>query len=192
LSGPPPRVHFLARSPAAGVTDQPGRGMLSCALSACRQRHRALRRANARACQCLRGLTVLTQFLRSSYTVLMPFKVAGVRCATSRWRAYSRRRGAAWPEPHRVLNVPVPEIVLDRPRVVAVVGELVAAGVAQHGLAGHGAPVSSVAARPQHLASVRSRCARRRRRRPRRSRSWPEVRPGMRRPPQSPKARPRG
>jgi hypothetical protein len=34
--------------------------------------------------------------------------------------------------PHRMLDVPVPEVVLDRPRVVAVVGELGAAGVAQH------------------------------------------------------------
>ena len=34
--------------------------------------------------------------------------------------------------PDRVLNVLVPEVVLQRPRVVAGVGELEAAGVAKH------------------------------------------------------------
>jgi hypothetical protein len=32
----------------------------------------------------------------------------------------------------RILNVAMPEVGLDRPRVVAVVGELIAAGVAEH------------------------------------------------------------
>jgi hypothetical protein len=39
-----------------------------------------------------------------------------------------RQRGIA----RRILNIAMPEIRLDRPRVVAIVGQLVAAGVAQH------------------------------------------------------------
>src|SRR5262249_39309543 len=34
--------------------------------------------------------------------------------------------------PDRVLDVPVPEVVLQRPRVVAIVGELVPTGMAKH------------------------------------------------------------
>jgi len=34
--------------------------------------------------------------------------------------------------PHRMLNIPMPHLVLNRPGIVAVVGQLITAGMAQH------------------------------------------------------------
>ena len=51
--------------------------------------------------------------------------------------------------PCRVLNIPVPEVVLNRPRVVPVIGELVPAGVTQHvGMNRKAQP--SLLTRPRH------------------------------------------